>query len=519
MQSFLQKYASKIKGVLSGLDRIRFRGTLRLISSLRGMSSFMSGQHLLLKDFQETMRGCTVRMRDAGKKLAEEAGRPHEYLQSSSIRKEQMALEIAQRDNVQEGLVCVLTCVEPCVSFRVSRNAELKKLELHCHSMKCLHQYFYLIDPQMGLMHLRLQTWAPYTAHVCLNGREWLARQLQAEGISFEQRDNCFVDVGDIERAQALLDEQVKTNWSGMLNGLLERFHPMKDNLLANLPMYYYWSTEEMEWATDVMFKREEDLARLYPRLLQQAMLTFGGNDVLRFLGQRGRASQCRTAEITTSLGKRHEGIRIKHSRNRNSIKMYDKQGSVLRIETTTNNPRDLKALRTTEGGPPDEKPTWQKMRKGVADMSQRCEVSQACNERYLEGLAQLETPATVGETLGPLTSSTRWKGRSVRGLNVLSEEDSGLLSAIGQAEFLLTGFRNRDLRALLFKDEPSSPEEAKRRANKVTRLIRMLRAHKLIRKVSKSTRYQITPHGQQVITALKATQNTAVEALTQLAA
>jgi hypothetical protein len=519
MHSFLQKYESKIKGVLSGFDRIRFRGTLRWLASLGGMSSFMSSQHLLLKDFQKTMLGGTDRMRDAGKKLAKEAGRPHEYLTSSNIVKEDFAQEIAQRDNVEEGLVCVLTCVEPCVSFRVSRNPELKKLELRCHSMRCLHQYFYLLDPQMGLMHLRLQTWAPYTVHVCLNGREWLARQLQAERISFEQRDNCFVDVGDIERAQALLDEQVKTNWSGLLNGLLEQFHPTKDNLLADLPMHYYWTVDQMEWATDVMFKREEDLARLYPRLLQQGMLTFGGSDVLRFLGQRGTIHQYRTAEITTSLGKRHEGARIKHARNGNSIKMYDKQGSVLRIETTTNNPRDLKALRTTEGGPPDEKPTWQRMRRAVADAPQRCEVSQACNERYLEGLAQIETPATVGETLGPLTSSTRWKGRSVRGLNALSEADSALLSAVAKAEFLLTGFRNRDLRGILFEDEASSPEEAKRRANKVTRLIRMLRAHKLIRKIPKSTRYQITPHGQQVITALKATQNTAVEALTQLAA
>lgn len=519
MQSFLQRYSSKIKGVLSGLDRIRFRGTVRWLASLNGMSSFLGSRRILLKDFENTMKKCTDRIREAGQMLADEAGRPHEYLSSSGLSKEQMALEIVQRDNVKEGLVCVFTTVEPCRSFRIRSNREIKQLELRCEAMKCLHQYFYLLDPQMGLMHLRLQTWAPYTAHVCLNGREWLARQLQAEGISFEQRDNCFVDVGDIERAQTLLDEQVKTNWSELLNGLLKRFHPTKDTLLADTPLDYYWSADQMEWATDVMFKREEDLARLYPRWVRQAMLSFGSQDVLRFLGQPGTVRQCRAAEITTSLGKRCEGMRIKHFRNRNSIKMYDKQGSVLRIETTTNDPRDLKALRTPEGAPPETKPKWQRMRKGVADLPRRCEVSQASNERYLDGLAPIETAETVGETLGPLSHPTHWKKRSVRGLNVLRQEDSALLSAIGKAEFFLTGFRNRDLRAILFDAEASSPEEAKRRANKVTRLIRMLRAHKLIQKIPKSTRYQITPHGQQVLTALKATQNTAVEALTQLAA
>lgn len=519
MQSFLQRYSSEIKGALSGFDRIRFRGTVRWLANLRGMATFMSSHGILLKDFEKTMKVRTDRIREAGKKLAEEAGRPHEYLSSSGLRKEHLAQEIAQRDNVKEGLICVLTSVEPCVSYRVGPNRELKKLELRCHSMKCLHQYFYLLDPQLGLMHLRLQTWAPYTAHICLNGREWLARQLQAEGISFEQRDNCFVDVGDIQRAQALLDDQVKTNWSQLLDDVLRQFHPTKEALLAKTPLDYYWSADEMEWATDVMFKREEDLARLYPHWIRQGMLSFGGQDVLRFLGQPGTVRHCRAAEITTSLGKRCEGIRIKHARNRNSIKMYDKQGSVLRIETTTNNPRDLKALRTTEGAPPEEKPKWQRMRKGVADLPRRCEVSQASNERYLEGLAPIETAETVGETLGPLTRSTRWKKRSVRGLNVLSEADSALLSAMGRAEFFLTGFRNRDLRAILFDDEAPSQAEAKHRANKVTRLIRLLRAHKLIHKIPKSTRYQITPQGQKVITALKATQNTAVEALTQLAA
>lgn len=518
MRSFIQRYASKIKGVLSGFDRIRFRGTLRWLSNVQGMMTFMSKHHILLKEFNATMKARTDRIRAAGMDLAERAGRPHIYLYSSAVSKEQLAARIAKDDGVTEGLVCALTCVEPCMTHRVGPNRELQKLELRYHQGKCLHQYFYWLDPQLGPLHVRLQTWAPYTVHICLNGRDWLARQLQGAGIDFTQRDNCFVDVANVRRAQRLLDAQVKTNWSRLLGRLLRRVHPTQRALFDAFGLDYYWSAEETEWATDVMFQSPQDLAPSYRRWTQHAIANYGGDDVLRFLGQRSAARRCVRAEITTSLATRCEGTRVKHARNRNSIKMYDKQETVLRVETTINDPRDLKTLRTTEGQP-DAKPTWQRMRKGVADLPRRCEVSQASNERYLQGLATVDSPITVGETLAPLSKSRRFKGRSARALNVLAEDDARLLAAIGKAEFLLTGFRNKDLRAALFGEEATSPKEAKRRANKITRLIRLLRAHQLIRKIPKSSCYQITTKGQQIVTTLHATQNASVEALTQLAA
>ena len=202
MQSFLQRHASEIKGVLSGFDRIRFRGTIRWLASVRGMASFLGTMHVLLKDFNGWAKDRTERIRRASVSVAEDAGRPLIYLTSSLQRKEQLALAIAARDGIREGLICVLTCVEPCASFKVGPNKATHLLELRYGSMKCLHHYFYLLDRHLGLMHLRLQTWAPFTVHVCINGREWLARQLAAKRIPFQQRDNCFVDVGCSRRAR-----------------------------------------------------------------------------------------------------------------------------------------------------------------------------------------------------------------------------------------------------------------------------------------------------------------------------
>lgn len=518
MRSFVQRHASEIKGVLSGFDRIRFRGTIRWLASLQGMNTFMGSIGLLYKDFTDWAKQRSERIYKASLKLAVEAGRPSHYLQNSQIRKEDLAREIAARDGITEGLVCVLSALEPCMTYKVGPSHEKKQLELRLVSGKCKHYYYYLLDRQMGLMHLRLQTWAPFNVHVCVNGREWLARQMTARGICYEQRDNCFVEIANIRRAQTLFDRQLRTDWSGLLDRLLKQCHPAHAKLFDDHPLDYYWSADTTEWATDVMFRSRESLSRLYPRLVRHALTTFDSKDVLRFLGQLPIIRRDSTAEIVSSLASRPEGTRIKHARNRNSVKMYDKQETVLRVETTINNPRELKVLRAKEGEPEGRK-QWLQLRKGVADMHRRAEVSQKSNERYLEALSAIDQSASLGETVRPLCQRTRWKGRSVRGLQPLETQDAALLAAIGRGEFLLNGFRNRDLRGLLFGDQQVSADQAKRQAAKVTRWIRLLRAHGLIQKVPKTHRYQVTASGHTTITALTAAQQATVQALTQLAA
>ena len=375
MQSFVQRHAAEIKGVVSGFDRLRFRGTLRWLSSEKGMMSFLGVIRVLLIHFNDWAQSHTERIRQATVSLAASAHRRVVYLPSSQTSKEETALEIASRDGVDEGLIAVLSCVEPCHSFRVGPNREKRQLELRYGPSKCLHYYFYLLDRQLGLMHLRLQTWAPFTIHVGFNGRRWLAQQLAAEGMAFEQRDNCFVDVADPRRAQALLNAQLRTNWTCLLNGLVKRLHPAHATLLFNEePLGYYWSAEETEWATDVMFRSRKSLARLYPRWMQHAMTTFSSTDVLRFLGQAPYIRRSCTAEITSALKTRPEGVCVKHARNRNSVKMYDKQQTVLRVETTINNSRELKVRRPVASNP--KRTRWQCLRKGVADLHRRAQLS-----------------------------------------------------------------------------------------------------------------------------------------------
>ena len=364
MERFVTRHSDRITATLAGFDRMRFRGTLRSISYRRGFDQFLTRQHVLLKDFGPFALRVSDRLKAHAEALAAAAGRPVEYLASSRVSKEDRARAIAARDGITEGLICVLSCVEPCRSFGVRKDRPTQRLVVTAQERKCLHLYFYYLDREFGLMHLRLQTWLPFTIHVCVNGREWLARQLRAARMTYTQVDNAITAVADPARAQQLLDRLGTRRWTGLLTAWARRINPLPAALDLRP---YYWSLDESEFATDVLFRDAAALAGVYPALTRHAIEQFGSDDVLRFLGRRhGPGSD---GEVTTHLLRRVEGVRVKHWVEENSIKMYDKHGTVLRIETTINNPRRYMVRRhiVRQGR---RCVTWIPMRKGVCDLA-----------------------------------------------------------------------------------------------------------------------------------------------------
>jgi hypothetical protein len=521
MKAFIQRFAEKISGVLHGFDRIRLRGTKRFLANAKGMLNFLWQEGVLLKDFREYAKVVTNQVREAGESEAIRQGRPIEYFSSSKTDKEAWAREIAQRDGIRQGFIGVLKCVEPCWSYEIHRDRDKKQIDLRAFEGKCLHQYHYFQDPELGLLHVRLQTWFPFTMHVCLNGREWLARQMDKLGLAYEQRDNCFTWIADWQAAQRLADEQLRTDWPALLERLANQANPALTQVFAHNPVPYYWSMDETEWASDVAFRSAAALAEWSPRLYRHSMLCLGCSDVMRFLGKRlpatGKAHGRFTGEVVSDLKQRPEGLRVKHRLNRNWIKMYDKQQSVLRVETVINDPADMKAFRPKEGDEEGKK-SWRKLRKGVADAQRRAEISQAANERYLEALATVADGTPLAKVADKVCQRVSWRGRKQRALNPLAAEDAGLLEAVNRGEFAIHGFRNRDLRALLFPLPSDDPKENRRRSAVVTRKLQLLRAHALIRKVAKTHRYQITKTGRTKITALVAARQANTAELTRAA-
>jgi hypothetical protein len=415
-------------------------------------------------------------------------------------------------------LVCVIGSQELHPTFE-HRNTILVRRQRPCHVL-----YHYRIHPEVGWMYARLQTWFPFQIQVGLNGREWLAQQMRRAGLKFQQAGNCFVWVEDYARAQALLDQQLKTNWVELLRGIANQLNPLREAIFQKYPADYYWTCPESEWATDMVFRREEFLRRLMPILVRHSVMEFQSADVMRYFGRKvnlsGDIPLSFRGTMQSDMKRRQEGERVKFRMNGNSAKFYDKAysevGSVLRgAETTLNNLIALQAYRPKQGGPEDDL-QWRQLRKGVADLHRRAEVSQATNNRLLTALASVDDSHTVEELTASIQRPARWKHHRVRTLHPWGQ-DYPLLTAIQRGDFLIHGFRNRDLQAILYDQPAASPLQRQRRSAAISYRLRMLRAHSLIQKVPHSHRYQITPSARPILLSILTTAQTSLHQLNQL--
>jgi hypothetical protein len=195
-QAFVQRHQSDIIGVLHGWDRLRLQGTLRSLYYQPVMERYLRQAGVMWKDFKSFATALTGRVRQSAVELGEKYQRPMIYLNSSRIRKEDEARQIEQRDGITSGLIAILSCVEPCHTWFMRGNRATKKLELKLEWGKCVHLYFYWMHQELGFLHLRLKTWFPYLIQVCVNGREWLARQMDQAKVAYRREDNCFVWIG-----------------------------------------------------------------------------------------------------------------------------------------------------------------------------------------------------------------------------------------------------------------------------------------------------------------------------------
>ena len=514
MDLFVQKYREKVISVLSGFDRLVLRGTLRAISYVEGMGNFLCTVGVLLKDFSSYVESMTKLLREASTEQARRLNRPIVYLASSQPRKEPIARKIMIRDGITEGLICVLSCVEPCVSYDIRRDRESQKLVLERAQRKCLHLYHYWIDPVFGFMSARLQTWFPFSIQLCVNGREWLSRQMDGVGMSYKREENCFLAVEDFPKAQSLMDEQICFSWTEALEPIGLKINPVHRQISRLYPIDYYWGVHQSEWATDILFTSPRTLSAIYPQLVRAAVSTFSSPDVMRFLGKRLHGNYA--DELVSDYKSRPEGVRVKHRAGANSVKMYDKAGRILRVETTLNDPTPFKVYRPLEGDP-EGACEWRPMRKGIGDLARRASISQSSNERYLDGLSRLDTDSPIFQMIDPACRTVLWKGRREWALRPWSE-DQLLLHTVSRGEFSLNGFRNRDILPHLFPKVLPENEERRRASARVTRKLRLLRAHGVIRKIPHTHRYTFTKKGREIVLAILKYQSVTLKQLEKAA-
>ncbi len=480
----------------------------------RGMHTLLARAEVRLLDFKKYALSTSEAVKEASLREAEKNQRPVRYLQSAATNKEALVKTLLHEHPIERGLICAFRTVEPCMSFEYHRSADPTDRGLKLRPRKCLHIYKYYLHPLFGLLGARLQTWFPFNIQIWLNGREWLARQLQRRGrTDFTRLDNCFTSLGDPALAQRLLDRQLTVSWKRLLDAVARDLNPLHARIFRPWPQSYYWSAYQTEWATDLLFRDTAALGALYPALVRHAMLHFQSADVMRFLGRKGLHGRFE-GELTSRLNERREGVRVKHWADGNFIKMYDKAGSVLRIETTIGKTTPFKVFRPMDGPRgKSRKLAWRPLRKGIADLHRRAQVSQRSNDTYLDALAAVDDSTRLGDLLDRVSSPVTYGGRRVRALRVGDHADLALLKAISRGEFATAGFRNRDLRRLLHSGTRLD-RNPKALSAKVSRQLRLLRAHGIIKKIPKSHRYRLTTNGQLLTAALFAVRDSTLQKL-----
>jgi hypothetical protein len=503
METFLSIHQDIVTGTLSTFDRIIFKGHLLDFFPQNGLANFLSRQGILLKDFGGYVEKTSVELKAHIQQLATEAKRPYIYLEKNLTAKgdqskEGRAREIAQHDNVTTGLVCVFAVVEPCWSFGVKGNPKTRKLEVRRQYRKCLHFYLYYQDAEFGLIHLRLQSWFPFEMQVYLNGREWLARQLDQRGVAYTRYDNKLTHIADLQVAHALCAQFVRRKWPRTLKAFAKRVNPLLPRFRRAGLRDYYWVLHQAEYATDVFFKNRASLATLYPALVMAAMALFGAEDVMRFLGRKLHGNF--KGELRSDLKYCPQGCRVKHHLARNSIKMYD-PANLLRIETTFNNPREFRVLRVLDT-PTGKQRRWRPMGKGVANFWRYAQVGQLANARYLEALAHAQPVGKALEQLEGLCQPKTKQGKRIARFNPVAAEDGQLFATLLRGEFCLNGFRNKDVAAHLYPLPARTAIERRHRSAHVTRLLAKLRGHGLITKVKQSRLYRLSKTGASLLTA-----------------
>ena len=499
MNAFLAKHQASISGVLSCFDRVIMRGHLPL-SAVGYFSTWLYSKKISInaqppepgwRTFKEMAPLFAEQLKAHARRMAADAGRPYKHLPSHE-RMEESARKSAEQDGVAEGLVCAYGAMETCRTYRVRYSDQGPKVGPDRRVSLVL--YFYFMDREFGLMHVKIQTWFPFTVQVYVNGHEYLARKLAGQGIAFKKVDNAFVWLADAERAEKCAQGFWRRDWPKFLDVLARRVNPLLTTWLAG--QSYYWVIDQAELSTDVLFADKSALATLRAVLYEHAALGFGAPKVMTFLGKKYRESF--QGEVRTQWHRREPGAAVKHWVKGNALKMYDKAGTVLRIETVINNPREFVVHRPRRKQDGTEEVGWFPMSKGVANFYRYAHVGEQANQRYLEALSVVNDLGVGQKEFDSRCAPVFFQGRKRRALQPMGTDDQALFQAALRGEHAVRGFRNGELAERLYGPKPEDPRERCRRCGRVSRRINLLRAHGLVRKVPRSRRYHVTTRGQR---------------------
>ena len=499
-----EKYADKVDGVLNCYDRILISGNLQPFCYAAGMAGYLRAQGIRLFDYAQFAQPFREDIRLNAEALAQAQGLKMEFVRKKTFRKEDRVHAILKKRGHAPGLVHIFSAMEPCASYQPWYDKATGRTLLKYTESKCLHYYFYFVDKDLGLCYLRVPTWCPFRLQFYCNGHAWLASQLTRRGIAHTLHDNAFLHIADYATANRLADQFDPQ----VLHTKLDQWAAQYCPIVKGLGLTYHWNVWQAEYATDLIFKQRADLQAIYPHLLETLILTVKPENIATFLGRKLHGN-CQ-GEVGSRFNVRIWGTRLKHQMEAAALKVYDKFGQILRIETTTTDVTFFRQYREVHHRNGTTEKKWAPMKKTIYSLAPLRECLLAANRRYLEFLSEIETPEVGVQCLAQVTETKAENDHRYKGFNLLAEEDAALLRVLLRGEFAISGMTSRALHALW-------PEKT---TGQISRLLKRLRVHGLLKKVGHHYKYYLTDLGRRIaMMALKLREMHIIPALARPAA
>jgi hypothetical protein len=462
------------------------QGTLPTVGNARGMTLYLSARRIRIFDYPHFAEPFRDELRATAERMAAEHGLKIEFVRDHELRKDEFIRELIQKRGEKPGLVAILSAMERCATYKPWYDKKTGATYLKPGEGRCLHYYFYFIDEELGLCYVRVPTWCPFRLQIYFNGHYWLAAQLRRHGVALTIIDNAFVEIEDWDKAQKIADSlRVKK-----IHQLLDRFARRYCPVIRHFELTYHWSIMQAEFATDIVFRRQSDLRDIYDTLTRTAIHAVKPDNVTTFLGRKLHGNF--KDELGNDFHTRIEGTRIKHHMGPVSIKMYDKFGLMLRIETTTNDVSFFKHYREVEQRDGTRVMKWAPMKKGIYSLPHLRISMGAANRRYLEFISTFEDPSAGIRHLQKISKTVIEAERSYRGFNFFDDGDQALFEILIRGEFNISGMRNRDIRRL-------APGKT---CTQISRTLKRLRVHGLLKRAGSTYKYYLTQLGRLVLLA-----------------
>lgn len=482
-----ETYKEDILGVLQCYDRVNINATAGTFGYADGMTNFFYSNNFKIFDFHNIFTPVTENLIKNAEKIAIENNLKIEYVRKvKDFRKDDKISEIIKLRGNHEGMVHIFSQQESYPTYSPWFDKATNRAYFKNDTGKGLVYYFYFIDRLLGLCFIKVPTKAPFKVVFYYNGHNWLEQKLIKKGILFSKIDNAFLSIDNFEEAQNICTSIRVSDIHQALDIFIKRFCPLPDEW--NLSFNY--TISQIEYALDISFKEPNKLKYLYENIVKTAMHTITPENIANFKGKR--FSNLFEGESGSRYNKRILGTRIKHQMGAVSVKIYDKFGTVLRIEVTCLDVSKINIFRDVHKKDGSIEKKVAPAPKSIHSLYSLLSPFKNIALRYLECISSFDDPTDGIKKLDSVTEDVIENERKYKGFNFFNKSDEEILMAISDCKYSIHGLSNKELRKILIS----------KTSGQISRILKRLHLHGLIKKVKRTYKYHLTFLAKQVIIA-----------------